>query len=112
MQLLKNKKITGGLVALALAGLVYYVWSSSSSGALLTDTSQGPSEESQKLLSTLGSLNIIKLDTSVFQNPVFLSLTDFGVTITPQIPGRRNPFLPIGVNAAPGSGAATSTPAI
>ncbi len=108
--LLKNKTVMGGVVAAIILGLVYYVWSSQGAAPLLTDTSAGTSPASQEILTTLGQLRTIKLDPSLFSDPVFMSLSDFGVTIPPQNAGRRNPFEPVG-SAAPATPATPAKPA-
>lgn len=96
MSILKNKWMSGIVVTLLVAGLGYYVWSSGGSSALLTTNTDGASPLSQEILTTLSQINNIRLDPSIFSDPTFLSLTDFGVTIPPQNAGRRNPFAPLG----------------
>jgi hypothetical protein len=96
MDFLKNKYVTYGVGAALVLGLVYYVWTSTGSGALLTTTEEGTSPLSQEILITLGQLQTIELEPSIFTDPAFVSLTDFGVTIPPQTAGRRNPFAPVG----------------
>jgi hypothetical protein len=96
MDILKNKMVMGGVVAVAVLALGYYLWTSTSSGPLLTDSADSTSPLSQDILATLGQLHTIRLDPGVFTDPVFVSLTDFGVTIPPQTAGRRNPFAPVG----------------
>lgn len=95
MDILKNKLVQGGIAAVLLLTLVYYVWTSAENSAVLT-SSEGTSPLSQEILTTLGQLRTIRLDPAVFTDPVFISLTDFGVTIPPQQPYRRNPFAPVG----------------
>ena len=92
--LLGNKNVLGGVAILAVLGLGYYIWSSTSSAPLLS--SDATSVGSQEILATLGRLHTIKLDPALFQDPTFTSLSDFGVTIPPQEAGRRNPFAPVG----------------
>lgn len=46
----------------------------------------------RELLVALAKLKSTKLDKSIFDDPVFNSLKDFGVEIAPQPIGRRNPF--------------------
>jgi hypothetical protein len=50
-------------------------------------------------LVTLSNLRTIELDESIFQEPIFMSLSDFGVVIPPEAIGRRNPFAPISASA-------------
>lgn len=107
LALLKKNLVVIGVLVAAL-GLLYYFYSSGSSGELLTAESQ-VSPVSQGILVTLGNLRTIRLDDSVFRDPLFLSLSDFGVTIPPAAAGRRNPFAPVGTDNAPASTAATTT---
>jgi len=95
MDILKNKFVAGGIGLVLILTLVYYVWTSSENSAILT-TNDGTSPLSQEILITLGQLHTIRLDPAIFTDPVFASLTDFGVTIPPQNAGRRNPFAPVG----------------
>ncbi len=95
MNILKNKMVTSGVGVAVVLALVYYVWNSAGSSALLTTTEEN-SPLSQEILATLEQLHTIKLNAAVFSDPVFASLTDFGVTIPPQNAGRRNPFAPVG----------------
>ena len=95
MNILKNKFVVGGVGAVLILTLAYYLWTSAENSALLT-TNDGTSPLSQEILLTLGQLHTIRLDPAIFTDPVFASLTDFGVTITPQNAGRRNPFAPVG----------------
>ncbi|HBV01429.1 MAG TPA: hypothetical protein DEF00_03500 [Candidatus Taylorbacteria bacterium] len=46
----------------------------------------------RELLAALAKLKSTKLDKTIFDDPVFNSLKDFGVEIAPQPIGRRNPF--------------------
>lgn len=46
----------------------------------------------RELLSALAKLRTTKLDISLFDDPVFNSLKDFGVEIASEPIGRRNPF--------------------
>lgn len=102
MNLLKNTKVMGGTVVLvALLVLVYYYWGGNSGTPEPVLTQQDVSV-SQDLLLTLNNLRAIKLDPSIFSDPLFQSLTDFGVTIPPQPTGRGNPFAPVGFTSAPG----------
>src|SRR3989338_666248 len=87
MDILKNKFVAGGIGLVLILTLVYYVWTSSENSAILT-TNDGTSPLSQEILITLGQLHTIRLDPAIFTDPVFASLTDFGVTIPPQNAGR------------------------
>src|SRR3989338_5103866 len=94
LALLKKNMVVIGVVVAALA-VLYYFYSTGSSSELLTAESQ-PSPVSQEILATLGNLRTIRLDNSVFKDPLFLSLSDFGVTIPPAAAGRPHPLSPVG----------------
>lgn len=68
-----------------------------SSNALPTLTSSRNEKISQDtaFLTTLTSLNKLKIDTSIFSRQSFMSLRDNTVTLEQVIPGRPNPFAPI-----------------
>ncbi len=112
MDFLRQNKVTIGICVTAVLALVIYFmyFSGGSSGAPLTSSSSA-STASQNILVTLQNLNTIKLDPSIFTNPVFLSLTDFGVTIPPENVGRLDPFAPLaGVSLKTGLTLPTGTP--
>ncbi len=90
----KNKTTIGGAAIIIVLAYVYFTYfSGSSTSAPLTTVDTAVSGD---LLVTLKSLGTIKLDSSIFSNPVFVSLSDFGSAIPPQDAGRRNPFAPVG----------------
>lgn len=99
MGFIKNNK--GFLGGALLIGILFYVYFNyfrgDSTEALLTTSAD--SIASPDLLATLSHLHTITLNSSIFSDPVFLSLTDFGVEIPPQNVGRPNPFAPIGSSA-------------
>lgn len=107
----KNKTVTGVLVLAVFIVLcfLFYSWSGNSSSTL-TESNSDAGQMGQALLITLAGLNTIRLDGSIFSDPVFVSLTDFGVVIPPQPSGRRNPFLPIGSSAAAKTPTVPTTP--
>lgn len=96
MDFLKQNKIAvGGGLVLVVAVLVYFTYfSGPSSNPTLTTTDTG-AVVSQNLLVMLKNLHTITLDDSLFSDPAFQSLTNFGVIIPEQPVGRRNPFLPL-----------------
>jgi hypothetical protein len=112
MQFFKtNKTLILGIFGAGLLIWAYFMFfAGGSSGPLLTSSGSSVSPVTQELLVTLGNLRTIRLDETIFGDPVFESLSDFGVVIPPEAIGRRNPFEAIGVggSAAP---AATTTPA-
>ena len=97
-----NKMLIGGVLALGVLAWAYFAVFTGESGELLSET-KGVSPVSQELLVTLSNLRTIRLDEAIFKDPVFVSLSDFGVTIPLQTIGRRNPFAPVG-SSSPGGG--------
>lgn len=115
IQYLKQNKILAAGAAVAVFGILYYAFfftSSSSPAPSLTSSSDAASVPmSQKLVVMLTSLNTIRLNNAVFQDPVFQSLADFGVVIPQQSVGRRNPFAPLQGGAAPSGQKIPTSPA-
>lgn len=98
--LIKNKSMLGGAALLVIGVFVYFTYFSGGAAPEITETG-GESPLSQEILTALNNLNNIKLDSAIFKDPVFISLTDYGVTIPQEPVGRRNPFESITV---PGQG--------
>ena len=104
---LKNKKVLmliAGFAIIAAALLIFggSASPSSSSSPAAPYLSVAPSADANAdvalggdLLAALALLRTIQLDTSVFANPIFKSLSDWGKKIAPQPAGRRNPFAPV-----------------
>lgn len=96
MQFLKDNKLYISLVVVAVLGWWLYMTYFSGPGTsnTLLETPQ-VSPLSQDVLTTLSNLTVIRLDPGIFSDPVFTSLTDYGVQIPPENVGRRNPFAPL-----------------
>ena len=64
--------------------------------SLLTVTTGVPAANtSSDILKVLAALQKVTLPTTVFNDNTYQSLQDFSVTISPQVAGRQDPFLPI-----------------
>lgn len=98
MDLIKKNMGIVLAVLLAVLALVVYInfFAGKGGGALLTSSGDSNIAVSQDLLVALTNLHTIKLDTSLFSDPAFKSLTSFGVQLPPENVGRRNPFEPVG----------------
>lgn len=105
----KNKWMIGGVLGAAALVWGYFHFFSGGSEPLLTSTDPASTAVTQELISTLGSLKTIKLDPAIFKDPLFVSLSDFGVVIPPQQTGRRNPFAPLGGFVSTPSGGSGSS---
>lgn len=100
-----NRKvlIMGGVaILIVVAGFIYYLLTDKpdADGALTSlQESTLDGTIGRDLLLTLSRLRSTKIDISIFEDPVFASLKDFGVEIAPQPVGRRNPFAGFGAAA-------------
>lgn len=100
---LRANKKTAIVVAIVLLGVLGYVlFFGGDNGGALVATTPVAENVGRDLLATLLQLKSLDLDETLFQNPIFQSLRDFGVPIPPQPLGRPNPFAPLG-STTPGS---------
>ena len=93
--------IVGLLVASVVYGAYSYFGGNSEPEAPLTSLVSVSTDSPQvgtDLLATLLSLKTLTLDPTVFGDPVFRSLQDFGLPIPEEAVGRNNPFAPLGEN--------------
>lgn len=86
------------LVFAILGGGYWFLFGDSSSDDLLI--SEGPdggtTAAGLDLLALSARIRSIELDNSIFEDPAFKALRDFGQDLVPEPKGRRNPFAPIG----------------
>ena len=61
----------------------------------ITDQVDGEAAQYARLLRVIGT--ITSIDRSIFDRPAFLSLFNFSATIPNPVPGRNNPFAPVGL---------------
>ncbi|MCI0542755.1 hypothetical protein L0Y69_03340 [bacterium] len=81
--------VTGGEGAVSPLGL-------SSEGATGESLTGVTAEEGKAILALLNDLRSLQLDETFFSDPIFVSLEDWSVVLTPEPIGRPNPFAPIG----------------
>lgn len=107
MAILKNKLVLIILGGIVLAGVVWYSFMRDDSTQLLQtkDLTTATSVDSD-VVGVLLQLRSISLSGTIFTDPAFQSLQDFGREIVPEPAGRANPFAPL--NGA-GVRASTST---
>lgn len=99
MKFFKKYKTLILIIGIAIiAGAAYTILSGEGDDALLVAESPNntASAEESNLLSFLLDLRQVVLDESIFSDPVFKSLEDFGQELTAEPVGRDNPFAPIG----------------
>jgi len=88
-----------GFVALFVIYTLFFKGGDTPSPGELQTTSSATSEieaVTVDLLALLLSLKTLDIDTTIFSDDRFKSLTDFSVALIPQPVGRLNPFLPFG----------------
>jgi hypothetical protein len=102
------------LVVVIVAGTLYGMsgGGTTEDPLLTTDTvndSGSPTADTadRDLVETLLTLRAITLSGTIFGDPAFQSLQDFGTTIVPEPVGRPNPFAPL--NRSQSAGQQTST---
>ena len=108
------KNIIIGVIVLVVivVGYNYFTAPSSTSTTDLTATGQGTETApvGSDLISLLDQMKQISIDTSIFSRPSYVSLQDFGQTISPQPQGRNDPFAPIGVETGAPPQASSQSP--
>ncbi len=93
----KSLLITLGIIAaLGFLGYLYLTRDTAvETDLLIVESATGATGVDGDLLKALQELRTIKLDLAIFNDPTFRSFEDFGNQLTPQEPGRSNPFAPI-----------------
>ncbi len=84
------------IIAVAFFGYVMFRDTDSSSSVLTSQNLSTLGAVDNELLSLLINLRSITLDDSLFDDPAFRGLIDFGQQLVPEPTGRQNPFLPVG----------------
>jgi len=116
IQQVKKISLAGGFLVLIIFGLLFITGRRSlaqESDQISVENSAGGSVETgDQILALLQELTIIRLDDSIFTNPMFLSLNDYHVDLSDEPKQRNNPFAPIGQDAVleESSGSAMSAP--
>lgn len=92
------KKYSTALSFIAIVAVLYGAYAlffAEPSEPALTVTETGVSPD-QDLIALLFELKQIRLDSELFENPLFTSLKDFGQDLVTEPVGRQNPFAPLG----------------
>lgn len=105
MGFLQNKVVLLILGGVVIAGVVWYSFlrDRSVQPTLQSDNLTEATEADSDIVSTLLELRAVSLSGTIFSDPAFLHLQDFGQGIVPEPVGRPNPFAPL-----PGQGAAAA----
>lgn len=101
--LLSNKLLVFVVLGILVAAVVWYgfLGGSAPDAPLLTNqdiTASG--DPDSDVVKTLLSLQAVSLSGTIFSDPAFMTLKDFGNEIVEEPVGRPNPFAPIGGSAS------------
>lgn len=94
------KKLTVILIIiLVLASFVYFYMKgnelSKNSSLLEGSTPDVSNNVGAEVLALLNQVKLIKIDSTIFESPVYKTLVDYTVEVPPQPVGRPNPFAPV-----------------
>lgn len=103
LELIKKNKITVGVLAVLLVGVLVYQFTvggedrrgqvtRQSGGQATTTAPTGPGEEAQLLMQRLERISV---NSALFERPTFQRLEPFGYEVTPIATGRTDPFAPL-----------------
>jgi hypothetical protein len=99
----KNKNLIIAGIAIVILGVAAYMYAGrdqSGDTLLSSQSSSSASGVDDTFLTSLRTLQRLKLDNSLFSSPVWLSLVDFGKTLAQQPAGRPNPFAPLDASSS------------
>jgi hypothetical protein len=95
------------IIVLIVGGVWYGLSQGSTPAPALTTSTAGAGTGTasapaagQDLVGTLLTLRAVTLSGTIFSEPAFAHLQDFGTTIVPEPVGRTNPFAPLTIAAA------------
>ena len=104
MSFITRNAVPAILIGIVVLAGVWYVFSDSTGddALLSTEVVAEEAEVERSILDTLLALRAVSLSGTIFSDPAFAVLRDFGTQIVQEPVGRPNPFAP--------RGAATTTP--
>ncbi len=86
------------IIVVAGIGYFYFYGGTTPASSGLVQTSAGNTSGSDvgaQVLTLLNQIQSLKIDTSIFSDPGYLTLRDYSVAIPPVNVGRPNPFAPL-----------------
>nr|AQQ74993.1 hypothetical protein [uncultured bacterium] len=97
MAILQNKLVMLILGGVALAGVIWYSFMRDRGSTSLIETSDltQATPADGDIVNTLLELRSVSLSGTIFDDPAFVRLKDFGSQIVPEPVGRPNPFAPL-----------------
>jgi len=96
MSILTNKIVLLVVAGIVIAGVVWYSFMRAPSTSLLQTQDVGTNPVDGDVVTILLQLRSVSLSGTIFSDPAFMSLQDFGSEIMPEPVGRANPFAPLG----------------
>jgi hypothetical protein len=111
---MKHKLVVLGIIVVVVGAIFWGMTQNSAPEPVLSPevtTTGSPTADTvdRELVATLLALRTVNLSGTIFADPAFTSLKDFGTTIVPEPVGRPNPFAPLNqtgaVPASSGAGA-------
>ena len=111
MAIFQNKLVMLIVGGVLIAGVVWYSFlrDRGDDSLLQTDDLTQATEADGDIVDTLLELRAVSLSGTIFSDPSFLRLKDFGSEIVSEPAGRPNPFAPLsGTNAGANAGAAAA----
>ncbi len=105
----RNQLLLFVFAGIAIAGVVWYSFLRDRGDTTLIQTTDFTEAgmADRDVVNTLLQLREVSLSGTIFQDPAFVSLQDFGRQIVPEPVGRQNPFAPLGAVVATSSGTTT-----
>lgn len=95
-------------ILIVAAGAYWYFFANKDSDVPLTPVAQSSGSQA-RFQSLLSELMGVTFDTRVFSDARFMALVDLTTPITPETPGRIDPFAPLGTGALATSTASRSS---
>ena len=90
-------KIIITIIAIVILGVGWYgLFGSSGEAPVLVSGTSAAADPGAEVVRTLAQMHSISLSGTIFSDPAFRQLKDFGTQIVPEPVGRSNPFAPIG----------------
>ncbi len=89
--------IIAAIIIISIVGYFYYMGGQTTSSSTLEVSKDTTDAQiaGQRVLGLLNQIRSLKIDTSLFKDPLYLTLIDYAVDVPPQEIGRPNPFAPI-----------------
>lgn len=84
------------IAGIVIAGGVWYTLRGEGSAQTIVTTQTEGGTAEKEVVDTLLALRAVTLSGTIFSDPAFQTLKDFGVQIVPEAVGRVNPFAPRG----------------